>query len=282
MKFPQKFKSKKARSRIFLLLTIIIPIFVTVVLTLPKERVNQVIHITHIEPTKNLIPLGSPAFDQEFNTSSDLKAWSIVSQSWPYSNELQYYSKENVYIRDGKLMIEADHTPYNGKDYISGRIDTKGHFEFTYGTVVIRAKLPAGKGIFPALWLKPVEGPVYPEIDMMEYIGSKKNNAYATFHAAPTGTYKRVGVTAIMPFNLSHSYHTYILVWKKNDLTWYIDGQQIFHITKFVPNEPMYLTINNAVGGMAGIPTKETQFPAFLKIDYVHIYTSNVSKDNLI
>ncbi|GMA59643.1 glycoside hydrolase family 16 protein [Alicyclobacillus fastidiosus] len=282
MEFFAKLKLKKVRYRAFLLLTITILFLVIVVLMVPKESANKVIHITHIEPTKNLIPKNPPAFDQEFNTSSDLKAWRIVSQPWPYSNELQYYSKQNVYIRDGKLIIEADHASYHGRDYISGRIDTKGRFEFTYGTVVIRAKLPAGKGIFPALWLKPVEDPVYPEIDMMEYLGSKTNNAYATFHAAPTGPYKSVGVTAIMPFNLSLNYHTYTLVWKKNDLTWYIDGQQIFRMTKFVPNEPMYLTINNAVGGMAGMPTKETQFPAFLKIDYVHIYTSNISKNSLI
>ncbi|MFB5190729.1 glycoside hydrolase family 16 protein [Alicyclobacillus fastidiosus] len=224
-------------------------------------------------PPKITSPL---TFSDDFDESLRTHTWHTFNQAWPYGGQLQSYSAKNVYVKNGNLVIETDKASLDGKDYVSGRLDTKDSFQFTYGTVEIRAKMPSGQGLFPALWLKPVNHPVYPEIDLLEFVGSKPHDAYVAFHGAAHGAEENVGTMMRMPYDLSQGFHTYELVWKPNSLSWYIDGTEIYQITKHVPDEPMYLTINTAVGGpMAGSPSSQTKFPTFMNVDYVHVYSSH-------
>ena len=139
------------------------------------------------------------AWSDEFNTGTlDAAAWSSQNGDgcpalcgWG-NNELEYYTDraENLFFQDGKLVIEARKENYGGKNYTSSKILTSGKKSFKFGRIDIRAKLPKGKGIWPALWLLPQNNvyggwPRSGEIDLMEMIGHEANRVYATLHFGP-------------------------------------------------------------------------------------------------
>jgi beta-glucanase (GH16 family) len=104
------------------------------------------------------------------------------------NNELEYYTNgNNVYLQSGKLIIEAREESLGGKNYTSTRMTTKGKKYFKYGRIDIRAKLPVGQGVWPALWMMPEENkfggwPSSGEIDIMEMLGHEPSVLYSTIH----------------------------------------------------------------------------------------------------
>ncbi len=241
----------------------------------------KLINTYEVRSKTNLKQFEGPIiFDSRFDEADSLQKWNLFNKSWPYGNQLQYYSPDNVYLKNGELVIETDKDRVGGKEYVSGRVDTRNKFSFTYGVVEFRAKFPSGQGIYPALWLKPVNHPVYPEIDVLEFNGRTPFTAHMAFHAAENGVDTNVGKSVDMPFDLTKGYHTYAIVWTKQSITWFIDGIRVYYTDKYVPNQPMYLTINTAVGGLVGAPSSETVFPAFLKVQYVRVYAlKNTNSD---
>ena len=176
-------------------------------------------------------------------------------------------------IHNGNLAIIADRASsalaakIDRFQYTSGLITTQPSFSQTYGYFEIRAKLPRGKGVWPAFWLLPSDLGWPPEIDVLESIGDP-SKVYVTAHsklAKDGGT-----EVAVSP----EGFHTYSVSWDRQELVWFVDGREVKRIpTPADLNKPMYLLANVALGGdWAGAPDAATPFPARFVIDYIRAY----------
>jgi serralysin len=175
----------------------------------------------------------------------------------------------------GVLDITARHTgqssDYWNYDYTSGALTTKSSFSQTYGYFEMRAQMPDhADGAWPAFWLVPADGSWPPELDVMEGRGADASEAYVTAHSQAAGDHAATGSNAALTPTFD-GFHTYGVLWTPTDLTWYIDGSEVFHTaTPADMNKPMYMIVNLAVGGMGGDPGgwDSTQ----MHVDYVHAY----------
>lgn len=236
------------------------------------------------------------AYDQlvwsdEFNDSAlDQTKWSYEVMDVWYNNELEATtnSRENVNVTGGNLNIVAKKESYNGRSYTSGRIITKGKQEFQYGRYDVRAKLPKGKGIWPAIWMlgandTSVGWPSCGEIDIMELKGSNPYNFLTTMHfGTSTATHQYKGSSYTLPGtasgDLSTDFHVYSVVRGQNKMDFYIDGQSYYSFSTgdaspYPFNNPFYGILNVAVGGdFDGNPDASTTFPQTMQVDYVRFY----------
>ncbi|MBI4979453.1 MAG: glycoside hydrolase family 16 protein [Spirochaetes bacterium] len=219
--------------------------------------------------------------------------------------EPQYYttSSKNVRVSDGLLIIEAhaekiankNHTPGkddwrgNGRaegDYSSGYIDTKGKFEFMYGRVEVRAKIPSGSGVWPAIWTmgnwkangSAAGWPACGEIDIMEYIGVEADKIHCTTHFKKDGQHVSTPnvLTTPRPFD---DFHNYAIEWTSEGIYFYYDD---IYVGALISSEaveagqnpfqkPHYLILNLALGGWGG-PIDESRLPAQFLVDYARVY----------
>lgn len=212
-------------------------------------------------------------FTDHFEAASlDLNKW-ITSLPWGRTNgnELQYYAEDafdlSVFSRN---RIKAERRQMYGYSYTSGAITSHTLFSLQYGYVEIRTKIPKGKGLWPAFWLL-AEGTDWPpEIDVFEILGDQPNKVYMTNHwKSPTGVHLSTQGTYTGP-DFSQDYHTFAVDWQPTEIIWYVDGVERYRTQQGVPNEPMYLIANLAVGGdWPGAPDATTVFPAYLDIDYI-------------
>ena len=206
------------------------------------------------------------------------------------NNELQYYTDgENAYIEDGKLIIEAreeERTDKHGTySYTSTRMTTKDNFELTYGRVEIRAKLPIGRGIWPAFWMlgRDIDTNPWPscgEIDIMEYLGHQPNTVYGTVHG-PVSAGPGVGSGYTLETgNFNQDFHVFAMEWDPDEVEFYVD-EQLYHVVNkyeiglsdWVFDKPHFFIINLAVGGnWPGYPDENTIFPQRMEIDYIRVY----------
>lgn len=197
--------------------------------------------------------------------------WNVLDVASPRNNELEYYTPEEVSVTDGMLRIRSDKRNYNGLNYTSGALSTKNKFEFLYGKVEIHAKLPAGKGIWPAHWMIPSDHRSPYEIDIMEMLGQNPRKLYLTHHWLGENRKQYMGTYTGTDF--SKSFHTFSIIWEPEKITWYIDGIERFASTTHIQDTPAYLYLNTAVGGnWPGSPDPTTQFPQYHDIDYVRVY----------
>lgn len=216
---------------------------------------------------------------------------SLISATWNYelgaggwgNNELENYtnSKNNVRVDSGYLHIIALNP--TGTTYTTGRITTKGKKEFTYGKVEIRAKLPEGKGIWPALWMlggniSSVGWPNCGEIDIMELVGNTPSTVYGTAHWNNNGHVSRGSNFTLLGSKFSSNFHVFTLVWTPNRLMWLVDNQLYSSISRseistFPFDLPQFFIFNVAVGGnWPGNPDQFTVFPQNMTVDYIRIY----------
>ncbi len=238
-------------------------------------------------------------WNDEFDGSAlDESIWNYEPHEPGWTNEeLQEYttSTDNVFLRDGKLVIKAIKTEKNGGDYYtSGKVTAQNKKDFTYGKVVARAKVPAGQGLWPAIWMMPQDEQHYGqwpkcgEIDIMEVLGSRLETAYGTLHygaphAEQQGTYVLEDGTTF-----ADDFHEYSVEWEPGEMRWYIDGN-LYHTVndwftavegedeKPYPapfDQPFFVQMNLAVGGTwPGNPDASTDFDkAEFEIDYVRVY----------
>lgn len=206
------------------------------------------------------------------------------------NNELQYYTDgENAYIEDGKLIIEAREEKrsdeYGSYDYTSTRMITKGNFEITYGRVEIKARLPIGRGIWPAFWMlgSDIDTNPWPdcgEIDIMEYLGHQPDTVYGTVHG-PVSAGPGVGSGYTLESgNFHEEFHVFAMEWDPDEVEFYVDDQ-LYHVANkyeiglsdWVFDKPHFFIINLAVGGnWPGYPDENTIFPQRMEIDYIRVY----------
>ncbi|MGJ8684007.1 MAG: glycoside hydrolase family 16 protein [Nonlabens sp.] len=197
------------------------------------------------------------------------------------NNELQFYTQESVALKNGNLNIE---TTFDNGMYQSGKITTKGKVEFQYGTVEIRAQLPQGTGIWPAMWLlgndiDSIGWPACGEIDMMEFAGKDPLKLHTTLHT-PASHGNSVNTKMNLVENLTDEYHVFKMTWTEDYIEFFIDGNSLYKFNPEIKNEetwpfnkPYYLIINTAVGGtFGGEEVDNAIFPQNLKIDYIKIY----------
>ncbi|MGM0754164.1 MAG: glycoside hydrolase family 16 protein [Bacillota bacterium] len=220
----------------------------------------------------------SLVWNDEFDGHDLKNRWNLQDWASDKNEELQYYSPDNLTIRDGHLVIQSKKERFKGRNYTSGAITTEDLYEFTYGKVEIRAKIPEGKGIFPALWLVNSNNRNWlPEIDIMENIGQNPNEIYFVVHWEDSnGKKQRDYSTHTSDTKFSDDFHTYGLIWEKDKITWTLDDQVVFETTKYSPDSPLFLYINTAIGGTwPGSPDpKDSSTKEFL-IDYVRVYEAN-------
>ena len=198
----------------------------------------------------------------------------------PY--DLEWYEFPNVSVDGGQLELTALKQPDDGYDYTSGMAQSgptphRGPgFAYLYGYAEMRAQFPPGHGMWPAFWMLPVNGSWPPEIDAMEWQGATPRFDYATFHWVDAhGKRRQSGTAYDTGMDLSTAPHVYGVDWQPRAITWYFDGAQIKRYTdaRFIPNVPMYLIVDLAVGGWISFPNRHTHFPATMSIDYVRVWS---------
>ncbi|MGM7700273.1 glycoside hydrolase family 16 protein [Pseudalkalibacillus sp. Hm43] len=199
-----------------------------------------------------------------------------VKEDWvaEKNNELQYYSPENVQLKNGFLQLVSREENEKGRHFTSGAIHTRDRFSFLYGKVEMRAKLPYGKGIFPAFWMLPNRHDVWlPEIDIMEMLGDKPDETWMVLHWTDKEGKLATEYKSHLGPDYSKGFHTFGIEWTPSKIVWFIDGVERFQTDKYVPQEEMYLYVNTAVGGdWPGSPDDTTVFPQYFEVDYIRVY----------
>jgi len=197
------------------------------------------------------------------------------------NGESQYYtnSSNNVIVENGLLKITAKKESFQGANYTSSRLLSKGKFDFTYGTVEVRAKLPEGKGTWPAIWMlgsnfETITWPACGEIDIMEHVGNDQNKIHSTLHY-PNNFGGNANGNSITVANVSSEFHTYEVVWNKDSINFTVDGNEIhtFSNSNNVPfNHDFFIILNVAMGGSFGGAIDENFTESTMEIDYIKVY----------
>lgn len=220
----------------------------------------------------------------EYDVGSNKTGWA--------NKESQYYSKarlDNSRVENGKLLITArlekpsDAPDWGGQAYTSARLFTRGKFEFTYGFVEVRARLPCGLGTWPAIWMLGTGGqwPEEGETDIMEHVGRSKGEVLGSLHTGAYNWPNNTQITAkrILP-DVCDVFHNYQLTWDANHMLIGVDNQNYMRFTRpknanhhqWPYDDPQYLILNLAIGGNLGGPIDDKIFPATMAVDYVRIY----------
>lgn len=234
-------------------------------------------------------------FSEEFDTNTlDTTKWNT---SYLWGDELFINSEEQYYVdikndpdfgfdpftvEDGKLTIEAIRTPDNlrdkafGQPYLSGVITSYDSFQFTYGYVEARARVPYGQGLWSAFWLlNAYYVDAKPEIDIMEHIGDNRDVAYHTYHYYDeNGDLHSTESLETGGLDFTSQFHTYAVEWLPGKIIFYIDGVERATINDSnVSSQSMYIIANTALGGWwPGSPDETTGFPSKYEIDYIRAY----------
>ena len=206
------------------------------------------------------------------------------------NNELQFYTtsrSENARVENGKLIIEVRKENFEEAHYTSARLATKNKGDWKYGRFEIKAKLPAGRGMWPAIWMLPTNWeyggwPGSGEIDIMENVGYWPDSVFATVHTGAyngsMGTQKTKGLNVK---DLSTAFHVYSVEWTAEGMAFFMDGKQYNYFkndhksTDTWPfDKTFHLLINIAVGGNWGgkFGVDDSIFPQKMEVDYVRVY----------
>jgi hypothetical protein len=183
------------------------------------------------------------------------------------------------HLVDGTLEIWGEPAPERilpfiwGRRYVSGLITTKYSFSQLYGVFEIRARLPKGRGFWPAFWLLPADSTWPPEIDVFEVLGHETTKLYVAAHSKAGGDHTAAGGDMRVP-DLSEDFHRYAVEWGPEEIRWYFDGVEIERVaTPADMHKPMYMLANLAVGGgWPGQPDGFTTFPGVYAIDFIRAY----------
>lgn len=223
-------------------------------------------------------------WSDEFNTDGtpNPTKWGYDLGAGGWGNqELQYYTSrpENVSVLGGVLKIKAIKENYSGSAYTSTRMLSKGLFSFKYGKVEVKAKLPAGVGTWPAIWMlgsniSTAGWPACGEIDIMEHKGSDVNRIYGTLHYPGRSGGNADGSTKVIT-NATTDFHIYSLDWSASSIKIYVDGQLIHSVvnTTAIPfNHDFFIILNVAMGGTFGGAVDPLFSSAVMEVDYIRVY----------
>lgn len=222
----------------------------------------------------------SEEFDVDGAPNTAKWGYDIGAGGWG-NNELQYYTSrpENAVVLNGVLKITAIKETYSGSSYTSARLLSKDKFSFKYGKIEVRAKLPAGGGTWPAIWMLgnnigSVGWPACGEIDIMEHVGNTPGKVYGTLHHPGHSGANGDGATINIP-DVSTAFHNYILEWSATSIKFYVDTQLFYTFanSSSLPfNQNFFVILNMAMGGNFGGAVSPSFTSATLEIDYVRVY----------
>jgi beta-glucanase (GH16 family) len=224
------------------------------------------------------------------------------SSKWTYetgghgwgNNEKQFYlekSIDNSFVKNGILHIAALKKDYKDLKYTSAKLTTFKKHNLKYGKIEVRAKLPEGKGTWPAIWMLPVsiqnkteDWPLCGEIDIMETVGKDPGVIHTSLHSE---LYNHIKGTQVTHFEkvpgVSASFHKYGIEWTNKSIKFYIDDRLFYESFKgengrvstnegWPFDKPYYLILNLAIGGNWGGEIDNSIFPSEMQVDYVRIY----------
>lgn len=244
-------------------------------------------------------------WSDEFNYEGlpDPKKWTY-EVGFVRNQEKQYYTqarKENARVEHGVLTLEgrkenfpnAQYDPRakgdwqkdrKNADYTSGSITTQGKASWTYGRIEVRAKLPRGKGVWPAFWTLGTDEPKvgWPrcgEIDIMEFVGHTPDKVHGTVHYAADGKHVSQG-DKLTVSKLWEDFHVYAVEWEADRIEFFFDDMRYFTFKTAAADagaanafrQPHYLLLNLALGGSWGGRIDDSALPQPFVIDYVRVY----------
>lgn len=231
------------------------------------------------------------SWSDEFNYTGrpDTSKWAYDTGGGGWGNqELEYYTDrpENARVENGHLIIETRKEDWQGLKYTSARLVTRGKAAFQYGRIEVKAKIPSGRGSWPAIWMlgdkEPLEWPDDGEIDIMEHVGHNQGFIHGSVHCKQynhvIGTQKTD--TAYVP-DCSAAFHVYALDWDADSIRVSVDDSTYFRFANehsgyaaWPFDNKMYLLLNIAVGGGWGGQkgVDDSIFPLRMEIDYVRVY----------
>ena len=231
----------------------------------------------------------SDEFDKNGLPDTTKWGYDVGGKGWG-NNELQFYAdgrKENAFVSNGHLVMEARMENYKGRKYSSARMVSKNKGDWKYGRIEVRAKLPHGKGIWPAIWMLPTQWkyggwPKSGEIDIMEFVGYMPDSLFGSVHTGlynhSIGTQKTKGISMK---DLATSFHVYGIEWTADKIDFLIDNKKFFEFknehsgTGAWPfDQEFHLILNIAVGGNWGgkYGVDDSIFPQRMEVDYVRVY----------
>lgn len=259
-----------------LVLIIIIGIITAIALGVPLPGgIQDFMPNAPVQPNPITKPGYNLIFQEEFNDDKfDPTRWN--TQYWwgrVNGQELQYYVEDALSVNAGKLTIQAQRQKQSGKNYTSGVITSLDKFSFQYGYVEVYAKVPKGRGLWPAFWLLSTTRNDRSEIDIFEIIGHEPNTVYMTTHFITDNGTPTFAQGKHRGVDYSNGFHIFAVEWTETDIIWSIDGIERHRESTNIPHEPLYLLANLAVGGKwPGNPDGKTIFPADYQIDYIRVY----------
>jgi len=223
-------------------------------------------------------------WSDEFNIDGapDPTKWNFMIWDPGHVNsELQSYTNrpENTIIEGGVLKIKAIREKYGKGDFTSGRLESNGKFDFTYGKVVIRAKVPTGVGTWPAVWMLgsnigTAGWPACGEIDILESVGKEPHINHSSLHSpGRSGNTPDTGIINVP--NDNTEFHIYTAEWTASDIKFSVDDKLYYtfiNSDKFPFNKNFYLIVNLAMGGVWGGPVDPNFTSSTLEVDYIRVY----------
>jgi beta-glucanase (GH16 family) len=230
-------------------------------------------------------------FDQDGLPDSEFWSYAVGGHGWG-NKELQYYTEgrlENAFVENGLLTITARKEAFEGNEYTSARMITRGKVDMMYGRIEVRAKLPDGLGTWPAIWMMPSHWsfedggwPDIGEIDIMEHVGYEIGVVHASAHSKDYQWQKGTQKTGTISIpDATKAFHTYVLEWSPDYLKAFVDDELFFEyqnehlgVDKWPYDKPYYLIMNIAVGGAWGAAKgiDPEAFPQKLVVDYARYY----------
>ena len=232
-------------------------------------------------------------WSDEFNTNGlpDTTRWSynVGGTGWG-NNELQFYTAnriENARVQNGHLVIEARKEDMQNRKYTSSRMVSKNKGDWKYGRLEVKARIPRGRGIWPAIWMLPTRSayggwPKSGEIDIMEFVGYMPDSLFGSVHTGlynhTIGTQRTKGVKYK---DLATAFHVYAIEWTEDMIAFFIDDKKYYEFknertgTGAWPfDQEFHIILNIAVGGNWGgkYGVDDSIFPQTMEIDYVRVY----------
>ena len=240
-------------------------------------------------------------WSDEFNYQGlpDKSKWDY-EEGFVRNHESQYYTRarlENARVGHGVLTIECRKEQFKPENHAAvectaASLVTKDKVSWLYGRIEVRAKIPHGKGVWPAIWtlgtnISRVGWPACGEIDIMEFVGKEANHIYGTIHYAANHKQEADG-GRLEKAGLYDDFHVYAVEWNPDRIDFYVDDTK-YHTSlvdkagKGADNPfrlPHYLILNFALGGDWGGPIDDTILPQKLLIDYVRVYKEADAQSN--
>jgi beta-glucanase (GH16 family) len=231
----------------------------------------------------------TPVWRDEFDTEGlpDASRWDY-EVGFVRNKERQFYTRrrpENARVEKGMLVIEARREAYENAQYTSASLTSRGSWR--YGRLEVRAKLPRGRGTWPAIWtlgtnIRDVGWPACGEIDIMEHVGFDPGRIHANIHTAAYNHVKRTNKgNSVLVSGPDENFHVYSVAWTSTRIDTFVDGQRYFTFAKedggdavWPFDKPQYLILNLAIGGTWGGQKgiDDEAFPAQFLIDYVRVF----------